>query len=189
MVVMAPSDENECRQMLTTGFLHEGPAAVRYPRGNGPGARIETELKPLPIGRAEIRRHGSGIALLAFGAPLASAEAIAEELGATAVNMRFVKPLDEALVLQLARSHDALVTIEENAVQGGAGSAVTELLAAHGVQCPVLLLGLPDRFFEHASREELLAQAGLDAPGIKAAILQRWPDLASVRHVQAGDAA
>jgi 1-deoxy-D-xylulose-5-phosphate synthase len=177
MVVMAPADENECRLMLTTGLLHEGPAAVRYPRGNGPGVRIDPELKTLPIGRGEIRRRGSRIALLAFGAPLAAAEQVAPEFDATVANMRFVKPLDEALVLEVVRTHEALVTLEDNVIAGGAGGAVAELLAAHGVTVPVLQLGLPDRFQEHASREDLLAEARLDPPGIRTAIRERWPEL------------
>lgn len=175
MVVAAPSDENECRQLLTTAFLHEGPAAVRYPRGTGMGAKIDTELKTLPIGKGEIRRRGSGIAILAFGSPLADALTVGTELGATVVNMRFVKPLDEALVLELARTHTALVTVEDNAIAGGAGSAVAELLAANNLQTPLLQLGLPDAFLEHASREQLLDEAGIDATGIRKAILARWP--------------
>jgi 1-deoxy-D-xylulose-5-phosphate synthase len=175
MIVAAPADENECRQLLTTAFRHEGPAAVRYPRGTGPGAKIETELKTLPIGKGEVRRRGSGIAILAFGAPLAAALQVGAELGATVVNMRFVKPLDEALVLELARTHTALVTVEDNAVAGGAGSGVAELLASKNLQAPLLQLGLPDRFLEHASREQLLEEAGIDAAGIRAAILKRWP--------------
>jgi len=189
MVVMAPGDENECRQMLSTGFLHHGPAAVRYPRGSGSGARVEPGLEPLPIGRAELRRRGAGIALLAFGAPLQTAEQIADELDATVVNMRFIKPLDETLVLEIARSHDMLVTLEDNAVAGGAGSGVAELLAVHGVECAIMHLGLPDRFLEHASRDELLGEIGLDANGIRSAILARWPQLAQQRRRATGDAA
>ena len=177
MVVMAPADENECRLMLSTGFRHEGPAAVRYPRGTGPGTAVATTLDPLPIGKAEIRRHGAGLALLAFGAPLAAAEAVASTLDATVVNMRFVKPLDEALVLELARSHAALVTIEDNAIAGGAGSGVAELLNARGLPTPLLQLGLPDAFYEHASREELLTEAGLDAAGIERAIRARFGEI------------
>lgn len=177
MVVMAPADENECRMMLSTGFRHEGPAAVRYPRGTGPGAAITPALDTLPIGRAEIRRQGAGLALLAFGAPLAAAESVGQLLGATVVNMRFVKPIDEELVLELARSHAGLVTLEDNAVAGGAGSGVAELLNARGVQIPVLHLGLPDVFFEHASREQLLAAAGLDAAGVERAIRERFGEL------------
>ena len=175
MVVAAPSDENECRQLLTTAFLHEGPAAVRYPRGAGMGAKIESELKALPIGKGEIRRRGAGMAILAFGSPLAAALEIGSELGATAANMRFVKPLDEALVLELARTHTALVSVEDNAIAGGAGSAVAEFLAARNLQTPLLQLGLPDAFLEHASREQLLDEAGIDAAGIRKAILARWP--------------
>ena len=179
MLVMAPSDENECRQLLTTGFLHVGPAAVRYPRSSGPGAKIETELKTLPIGKAEIRRHGANLAILAFGSPLTAALEVGAELGATVVNMRFVKPLDETLITDLARSYVAFVTVEDNAIAGGAGSAVAELLAARNIQMDLLQLGLPDAFLEHASREQLLAEAGIDASGIRAAILQRWPHVAA----------
>ena len=175
MVVMAPADENECRRMLSTGFKFEGPAAVRYPRGSGPGVAIDTSLDVLPIGKAELRRKGSRLALLAFGAMLPVAEGVGAELGATVVNMRFVKPLDRELLLELARTHEGFVTLEDNAVQGGAGSAIAELLAAEGVLLPVLHLGLPDLFLEHASREQVLAEAGLDAAGIRAAILRRFP--------------
>jgi len=177
MVVMAPSDEDECRRMLTTGFLHDGPAAVRYPRGAGTGAMVAKELSTLPIGKADIRRHGRGIAVLAFGAMVAPAAKVAETLDATLVNMRFVKPLDETLLLELAKTHAAFVTIEDNAIMGGAGSGVAELLAAHALNLPVLHLGLSDRFLEHASREELLASDGLDAAGIETAIRRRFPDL------------
>jgi 1-deoxy-D-xylulose-5-phosphate synthase len=175
MVVMAPADESECRRLLTTGFRHGGPAAIRYPRGSGPGIAIDPALDPLPIGRAEVRRHGRGLVLLAFGCTVTPAETIGAELDASVVNMRFVKPLDEELVLELARTHDALVTLEDNTIAGGAGSAVAELLAARGVDTPMLQLGLPDRFLEHAAREELLAEAGLDANGIRRAILARFP--------------
>jgi 1-deoxy-D-xylulose-5-phosphate synthase len=175
MVVMAPADENECRQMLTTGFRHEGPAAIRYPRGGGPGVAIDPALTALPIGKAELRRRGRGIALLAFGCTLAPAESVGTELGATVVNMRFVKPLDETLVLELARSHDTFVTLEDNVAAGGAGSAVGELLAGHGIELPILQLGLPDAFLEHATREQMLAEAGLDAAGVRRSILARFP--------------
>ena len=177
MVVMAPADEDECRRMLTTGFQHEGPAAVRYPRGTGPGVAIEQALDTLPIGKAQLRRRGSGIALLAFGATVPAAEQVGNELGLTVVNMRFVKPLDREMVMQLAKSHEGFVTIEDNVVAGGAGSGVAELLAAEGVTLPILHLGLPDAFQHHASREQLLAEAGLDVAGIRAALLQRWPRL------------
>ena len=179
MIVMAPADEDECRQLLTTGFRHDGPAAIRYPRGGGPGVTIDSALTVLPIGKAEVRRHGHGIALLAFGCTLAPAEIVGAELDASVVNMRFVKPLDEALVLELARTHDVLVTLEDNTVAGGAGSAVAELLAANGIEIPLQQLGLPDAFLEHATREELLAEAGLDADGIRGAILRRFPRFAS----------
>jgi 1-deoxy-D-xylulose-5-phosphate synthase len=175
MLIMAPSDENECRRMLSTGYRHPGPAAVRYPRGSGTGAALDATLDTLPIGRAELRRRGRGIAVLAFGALLPAAEAAAADLDATVINMRFIKPLDEALLLDLAASHDAFVTVEDNVIAGGAGSAVAELLNARGVVLPLLQLGLPDAWLEHASRDELLAEVGLDAAGIKAAILKRWP--------------
>ncbi len=178
MVVMAPSDENECRQMLSTGFVFEGPAAVRYPRGTGPGVAIRPNLDTLPIGKAELRKRGSRIALLAFGAVVPAAEKIGEELGLTVVNMRFVKPLDRDLILELARTHEGFVTLEDNVVMGGAGSGVAELLNAEGIAMPVLHLGLPDAFQHHASREDLLAEAGLDAAGIRNAVLSRWPMLA-----------
>lgn len=179
MLVMAPADENECRQLLTTGFRFNGPAAVRYPRGSGPGVIIKAGLTALPIGKAEVRRRGRGLALLAFGCMLAPATTVGAELDATIVNMRFVKPLDEALILELARSHDAFVTLEDNVTTGGAGSAVSELLALNGVEIPILQLGLPDVFLEHATREQLLAEAGLDAQGILQRIVARFPHYAA----------
>jgi 1-deoxy-D-xylulose-5-phosphate synthase len=178
MVVMAPADENECRQMLSTGFHYRGPAAVRYPRGSGPGVAVQASLDTLPLGKAELRQRGGKLALLAFGALVPAAEKVGRELGLTVVNMRFVKPLDRALVLELAKSHEGLITLEDNVVMGGAGSAVAELLAAEGCHLPVQHLGLPDAYQEHASREQLLAEAGLDADGIRAALLKRWPALA-----------
>ncbi|HEY0180913.1 MAG TPA: 1-deoxy-D-xylulose-5-phosphate synthase, partial [Dokdonella sp.] len=177
LLVMAPADEDECRRMLTTGFRHDGPAAVRYPRGIGTGAAVSRELDALPIGKAELRRRGRGVALLAFGAMVAPCAKVADALDATLVNMRFVKPLDEALVLALAESHAALVTIEDNAIAGGAGSGVAELLHARGATMPLLQLGLSDRFLDHASRDELLAADGLDVPGIEAAIRRRFGDV------------
>jgi 1-deoxy-D-xylulose-5-phosphate synthase len=177
MVVMAPADENECRQMLSTGFRHQGPAAVRYPRGTGPGVAVQPALETLPVGKAEVRRRGARIALLAFGAVVPAAETVGAELDLTVVNMRFVKPLDRALLLELAKSHEGFVTIEDNVVAGGAGSGVAELLAAENVALPLLHLGLPDAFQHHASREQLLAEAGIDATGIRAAVLARWPEL------------
>ena len=178
MVVMAPADEDECRKMLSTGYRHEGPAAVRYPRGTGPGVAVQPGLDTLPIGKAQLRRSGATLALLAFGAIVPAAEQVAAELGLTVVNMRFVRPLDRALLLDLARSHAGFVTLEDNVVAGGAGSGVAELLAAEGIAMPILHLGLLDAFQHHASREALLAEAGLDAVGIRAAILGRWPQLA-----------
>ncbi|HEY9142840.1 MAG TPA: 1-deoxy-D-xylulose-5-phosphate synthase [Arenimonas sp.] len=186
MVVMAPADENECRQMLSTGFHHKGPAAVRYPRGTGPGVAVQPGLDTLPIGKAELRQRGAGLALLAFGAMLPAAEAVAAEFGLTVVNMRFVKPLDRRLLLDLADGHEGFVTLEDNVVAGGAGSGVAELLAAEGISLPLLHLGLPDGWQEHASREQLLAEAGLDVEGIRSALLARWPELATSRRSAAG---
>ena len=189
MVVMAPADENECRQMLTTGHRHPGPAAVRYPRGTGPGVAVQPTLDTLPIGKAEVRRKGARIALLAFGALVPAAEQFGAEFGLTVVNMRFVRPLDRALLLELAKTHDGFVTLEDNVVAGGAGSGVAELLSAEGVVLPILHLGLPDAFQHHASREQLLAEAGLDADGIRAAVRARWPALASTAGQPAARAA
>ncbi len=175
MVVMAPADENECRQMLYTAVLHEGPAAVRYPRGQGPGVPVSAELSQLPIGRAEVRRTGHhGIALLAFGTMVAPAQLIAERHDMTLVNMRFIKPIDAATVLAIAGRHRAIVTIEENMVSGGAGSAVAECLATARVCLPMLQLGIPDRFIEHGSREDCINAAGLDAPALEGRILRWW---------------
>lgn len=174
MVVMAPADENECRQMLYTATTIDGPAAVRYPRGTGPGVPIEQEFTAVPIGTGQIKREGrSGLALLAFGPMLESAQRIGERLDATVVNMRFIKPLDEALIVDIAARHTALITIEENAVQGGAGSAVAEVLAAEGINLPLMQIGIPDRFIEHGSRSSCLAAAGLDPASLSASI-ERW---------------
>jgi len=173
MTIMAPADENECRQMLTTGFLHAGPSAVRYPRGSGCGAAIDAALVPLPIGKAQIRRHGHGIAILAFGSMLGPALAAGDALDATVVNMRFVKPLDVALVLDVAARHELVVTVEENVVAGGAGSGVAELLAAHAFTVDILHLGLPDRFVDHGDQNQLLASVGLDSAAIASAIAER----------------
>ncbi|HEX2668558.1 MAG TPA: 1-deoxy-D-xylulose-5-phosphate synthase [Gammaproteobacteria bacterium] len=173
LVLMAPADEDECRQMLYTGMTLEQPSAVRYPRGRGPGVKTEARMTALPVGKAELRRRGKQLALLSFGALLENARAAAEALDATLVNMRFVKPLDTALLLELAGSHEGFVTIEDNAVAGGAGSAVDEFLAASGIEMPLLNLGLPDVFLEHGSREECLAMAGLDAEGIRKSI-EAW---------------
>ncbi|MEH6501029.1 MAG: 1-deoxy-D-xylulose-5-phosphate synthase, partial [Pseudoalteromonas distincta] len=175
MLIMAPADENETRQMLTTGFLHDGPAAVRYPRGTGPGTPIDPALEPLPIGKGLITRQGSKVAILCFGTLHAQALKAADALDATVANMRFVKPLDSALIQQLADSHELLVTLEENAIMGGAGSAVNEWLLSQGKAVTILNLGLPDTYVEHAKPAEMLADCGLDAAGIEAAIRQRLP--------------
>jgi 1-deoxy-D-xylulose-5-phosphate synthase len=176
MVVMTPSDENECRQMLHTAFQLDQPAAVRYPRGAGPGAVIEAQMEALPLGRGEIRRQGQRVAFLAFGSMLRPCLDAAEGLDATVANMRFLKPLDGPLALQLADSHDLLVTVEENVVEGGAGSAVAEYLAGQGRAVALLHLGLPDRFVEHGDPALLLKQCGLDADGILAAVRGRLPE-------------
>ncbi|ALF87602.1 MULTISPECIES: 1-deoxy-D-xylulose-5-phosphate synthase [Ralstonia solanacearum species complex] len=179
MMVMAPADENECRQLLSTAFAQDCPTAVRYPRGAGPGVAVQPTLDPLPVGKAEVRRAstapaGQRVAILAFGSMVAPATAAAERLDATVVNMRFVKPLDVACVLEMARTHDYVVTVEEGCVMGGAGSACLEVLAAAGVATPVLQLGLPDRFIDHGDHAALLALCGLDANGILASIRERF---------------
>ncbi|MDC7690428.1 1-deoxy-D-xylulose-5-phosphate synthase [Vogesella indigofera] len=174
MTVMAPSDENECRQMLYTAFTLDGPSAVRYPRGTGPGAAIVHEMSALPIGKGHIRRQGQGkVAILAFGSMVTPALQAAEAFDATVADMRFVKPLDAELVKQLAASHELIVTVEENAIMGGAGSACGEVLAAANVQVPLLHLGLPDDYVEHGDPAMLLAGCGLDAAGIEASIAAR----------------
>ncbi|WKZ84278.1 1-deoxy-D-xylulose-5-phosphate synthase [Ralstonia pickettii] len=179
MMVMTPADENECRQLLSTAFAQGGPTAVRYPRGAGTGVAVQPTLEPLPVGKAEVRRAstapaGQRVAILAFGSMVAPASAAAERLDATLVNMRFVKPLDVACVLEMARTHDYVVTVEEGCVMGGAGSACLEALACAGVATPVLQLGLPDRFVDHGDHAALLAQCGLDANGILASIRERF---------------
>ena len=175
MTVMAPADENECRQMLYTGFQMAGPVAVRYPRGTGPGVEIKKEMTALPIGRGEMVRRGKGVAILAFGSMVGPALEAAGELGATVANMRFVKPLDRALVLELAGSHELLVTVEENVIAGGAGSAVLEALEAAGNRAPVLQLGLPDRFVDQGDPGIQLAHVGLNKEGILKSIRERLP--------------
>ena len=179
MMVMTPADENECRQLLSTAFAQDCPTAVRYPRGAGAGVAVQPTLEPLPLGKAEVRRTstapaGQRVAILAFGSMVAPAAAAAERLDATVVNMRFVKPLDVACVLEMARTHDYVVTVEEGCVMGGAGSACVEALVAAGVATPVLQLGLPDRFVDHGDHAALLAQCGLDANGILASIRERF---------------
>ncbi len=166
MVVMAPSDENECRQMLYTAARHDGPSAVRYPRGRGPGVAVETQLQALPLGKGRILRQGKAVVILAFGSRVQVALAAADELGATVVDMRFVKPIDEALIIEMASSHDLLLTIEENVIMGGAGSAVNEVLAAHNIVMPIINLGLPDEYCEQGEHEPLLEACGLGKAGI-----------------------
>jgi 1-deoxy-D-xylulose-5-phosphate synthase len=177
MVVMAASDENECRQMLSTGFHYPGPAAIRYPRGAGVGAAMSSELTTLPIGKAELRRQGQRIAILAFGSMVQPSLKAADKLDATVVNMRFVKPLDTEMLASIAASHEFIVTVEEGTVMGGAGSAVAEAMAEAGISKPLLILGLPDQFVDHGDPVILLAQCGLDAPGIEASIRKKFaPD-------------
>ncbi|MBU1722694.1 MAG: 1-deoxy-D-xylulose-5-phosphate synthase, partial [Gammaproteobacteria bacterium] len=166
MVIMAPTEENECRQMLYTAFQMDCPAAVRYPRGKGIGLEPQVEMQAIPLGKAVKLRSGHSIAILLFGSLLAEAQTAAAELGATLVNMRFVKPLDKAMIRELAQSHDLLVTLEDNAVMGGAGSAVNEYLHEAELTIPVLNLGLPDSYIEHAQREEQLVACELDAVSI-----------------------
>jgi 1-deoxy-D-xylulose-5-phosphate synthase len=177
MVVLAPADENECRQMLYTAFRHDGPSAVRYPRGAGPGVEVRRDLTQLPFGKAEVRRTGRRLAILSFGTLLAACLAAGDALDATVVNMRWVKPIDRERLAELARSHDAFVTVEEHAVMGGAGSAVAETLAAEGIVRPLLQLGLPDRYVDHGEQAQLLRELGLDAAGIEASIRARFGDL------------
>jgi len=172
---MAPADEDECRQMLFTAVQSEQPAAVRYPRGQGPGVAIQSAMHALPIGKAQSRREGrSGLAIIGVGAMVPFCERIAELLDATLINLRFVKPLDEELLLRIAGTHRALVTVEENVVAGGAGSAIAECLAAGGFSLPTLHLGIPDKFIEHGSRNDCLTAAGLDVASVESAIKRWW---------------
>ncbi|RFC34387.1 MAG: 1-deoxy-D-xylulose-5-phosphate synthase [Candidatus Nitrotoga sp. MKT] len=173
LTVMVPSDENECRQLLYTAFQLDSPTAVRYPRGYGSGITPCKEMQALPLGKGEVRRVGSGVAILSFGSMLGAALGAADSLNATVANMRFVKPLDTKLVLHLAREHALLVTVEENTIQGGAGSAVVECLQQHGMTNALLQLGLPDSFLEQGETEKMLAMCGLDATGIVASIRQK----------------
>ncbi|MBC3934732.1 1-deoxy-D-xylulose-5-phosphate synthase [Undibacterium sp. CY7W] len=177
MVVMAASDENECRQMLSTGYHYPGPAAVRYPRGAGIGAQVTPDLQTLEIGKGEIKREGKEVAILAFGSMVHPALQAGTALNASVANMRFIKPLDVDLVRKLAQQHKALVCVEEGCTMGGAGSAVAEALAAEGISVPLLILGLPDKFIDHGDHAQLLSQCGLDAKGIENAIRQRFPEL------------
>jgi 1-deoxy-D-xylulose-5-phosphate synthase len=174
MSMACPADENECRQLLSTAFAQNHPVAVRYPRGSGAGVATTASLDGLPFGKGEIRKQGSKLAILAFGTMLQPALKAAEALGATVVNMRWVKPLDVELLASVVASHELLVTVEEGALMGGAGSAVLEALQAAGLVRPVLLLGLPDTFIEHGDPAKLLAMQGLDAAGIEASIRKRF---------------
>jgi len=176
MVIMAPADENECRQMLYTGFLLDRPTAVRYPRGAGPGVEIQEQMRAIPVGKADIRRRGEKIAILAFGTMLQQALWVGEELDATVVNMRFVKPLDGEVILQLAKDHELLVTIEENVIQGGAGSAVNECLALQGIPQFIINYGLPDRLIQHGSQKDMLDDANLTREGLLAFIRHHLGD-------------
>lgn len=175
LVIMAASDENECRQMLTTGYQHNGPVAVRYPRGTGTGAAIDPVLTSIEIGKADIKQHGKKIAIVAFGTMVAPAIEAATQLNATAVNMRFIKPLDTELLDQIAAEHELIITIEENAALGGAGSAVTEFLLSIGNKTPVKIMGLPDQFVNHGDHKTLLSECGLDAAGIIATAQNHFP--------------
>ena len=177
MVIMAPADEDECRQMLYTGFRHPGPAAVRYPRGRGPGADVKEKMTAIPLGESITLRQGSRLAILAFGSMVEPCRAVAEKLDASLVNMRFVKPLDREAILSAAGRHAHIVTVEENAIAGGAGSGVNELLASEGISADILNIGLGDDYIQHATREECLHQAGLDSEGILAKINRRFGGL------------
>jgi 1-deoxy-D-xylulose-5-phosphate synthase len=189
MVVMAPADENECRQMLYTAVTLDGPASVRYPRGQGPGVTPVQKMSALPVGKAEVRREGrSGLLLLAFGTMVEPSVALAERLDATLVNMRFVKPLDGEIVCRLAATHNCIVTLEENVVAGGAGSAVAECLAARGIESAVHHIGIPDRFIEHGTRNDCLAMARIDAAGIDTQVTRLWAAHKPARVVVAGRA-
>jgi len=163
---MTPADENECRKMLSTAYRIDGPSAVRYPRGAGPGVAVDKTLEELPIGRGEIRRRGKGIALLAFGSMLAPALEAAQEIDATVANMRFVKPIDRELIAELAREHSLLISVEENTLIGGAGAEVARVLEEVGSPVKFLRMGLPDRFIDHGDQAQLLAELGLDKEGI-----------------------
>ena len=178
MVIMAPSDENETRQLLYTGYMHSGPAAVRYPRGTGPGAVIEQQMTALPLGKGLMARKGNGVAILNFGTLLTAGLEVAETLNASVADMRFVKPIDEQLIRDLAATHQLLVTLEENSTAGGAGSAVSEFLAEQGIVMPILHLGLPDRFVDHGNHSQQLESIGLDSAAILAAIEKRLALLA-----------
>ena len=186
MVIAAPSDENECRQLLYTAFQYPGPAAVRYPRGTGTGAAINPVMAALPIGKGVIKREGKSVALLCFGTLIATAQGVADNLNASLCDMRFVKPLDTELIEKMAASHDLLVTLEENAIAGGAGSAVTEYLQDIGLNVPVIQLGFADEFVDHDSQKQQLAKQGLDAASIETRIRTRLSQLQSLKPLAAG---
>jgi 1-deoxy-D-xylulose-5-phosphate synthase len=177
MLLMAPSDENETRQLLYTGYMHTGPAAVRYPRGTGPGATIQKTMSMLPIGKGVVVREGTGAAILNFGTLLDSAVTVADQLDSTVADMRFIKPIDQEMIRSLAETHDLLVTLEENSIGGGAGSAVIEFLAAEGIVMPVLQLGLPDKLIDHGTHAEQLVSINLDSDSIQSAITERLKQL------------
>jgi 1-deoxy-D-xylulose-5-phosphate synthase len=187
MLVMAPSDENECRQMLYTGYRHPGPAAVRYPRGTGPGTAVEPDMTTLTIGKAEVIKRGKGVVILAFGSSLQPSAEVSSRIGASLVNMRFVKPLDVDVIKEMAENHELVVTVEENAVIGGAGSGVNEVLAAEGIVVNILNIGIPDRFIEHGSRPDCLAMADLDENGIFEQVNNRLKILNTTRTASGSD--
>jgi len=187
MLVMAPSDENECRKMLFTGFSYQGPAAVRYPRGTGPGIPVETDMQALPIGKADVVKQGQDVVILAFGSCLADCHIVASRIGASLVNMRFIKPLDADVIMEMANSHKLVVTVEENALMGGAGSGVNELLAASGGAYNILNIGIPDTYIEHGSRQDCLTWAGLDADGIFKQVNKRLELMTGNRSVSGSD--
>ncbi len=186
MVIMAPADEAECRDMLYSGFKYPGPAAIRYPRDHGPGVRECIQMKKIKIGESQLRRQGKDIAILAFGSMVEVAERVADEIDVTVINMRFIKPIDEKRILELASHYALLVTLEENVIMGGAGSAVNEVLNANRCMVRVLNLGVPDRHIEQGSRKQLLSQCGLDEDGIKNSILTAMPKMTVVRMVDSG---
>lgn len=187
LLIMAPSDENECRQMFYTGFRYQGPAAVRYPRGRGPGKPIDTTMQEIPIGKAEVVKRGKDVAILSFGSCLQDCEVVAAAIGASLVNMRFVKPLDAEVINEMAHSHKLVVTVEENAVMGGAGSAVNELLAATGGSFNILNIGLPDHYIEHGTRQDCLAMARLNSDGILEQVNKRLEVTMTTRSVSGSD--
>lgn len=187
MLIMAPSDENECRQMLYTGFRYQGPAAVRYPRGSGPGKPVDTTMQELPIGKAEVVKRGKDVAILSFGSCLQDCEIVATAIGASLVNMRFVKPLDADVIKEMAHSHKLVVTVEENAIMGGAGSAINELLAATGGSFNILNIGLPDHYIEHGTRQDCLAMAKLNSDGILEKVNKRLEATMPPRSVSGSD--